>query len=176
MTNEEIFAVLRPHVMAVSNVPECILYGQNENAPSGAYASIQPGYMVDERGQANIINKDVIDDQVESDVRPQVAMTCIVEFYRGNAHENARSLLQFGRLQNVVWDLFKYGVSIRSTSNVMDLTALQSSNYEKRARIELYLWMTLSTKYTVNNILGTSVIAENESGDTLQEINIDIRG
>lgn len=176
MTNEQIFAILRPHVMALTGVPECILYAQNQDAPAGEYASIQPRYAVEERGQANIYRKDVIDDQVETDVKPQIMMTVIVEFFRGSANERAQRLLQMGKVGTVTWDLFKHKMSIRNTSGILDLTALQSNNYEQRARIELYLWMESSTAYAVNNILGTKIIAEKEDGQVIQEINIDIRG
>jgi hypothetical protein len=103
-------------------------------------------------------------------------VTVIVEFYRGPANERAQRLLQMGKVETVTWDLFKNKISIRNTGGVLDLTALQSNNYEQRARIELYLWMESSTTYAVNNILGTKIIAEKEDGQVIQEINIDIRG
>lgn len=176
MTNEELFTILRPHILALTGVPECILYAQNADAPQGEYASVNPRYAIEERGQANIYRKDVPGDLVESDVRPQAMITVAVELFRGEALERAERLFQMGKIETVTWDLFKHKLSIRNTSGVLNLTALQSSNYEQRARIEIYLWAELSTKYTVNNILGTSIVAENEDGDTIQEIDIDIRG
>lgn len=176
MTNKEIFAVLRPHILGLTGVPECILYAQNQDSPAGEYASVQPRYAIEERGQANIYRKDIIGDQVETDVRPQIMVAVIVEFYRGPANERAQRLLQMGKVETVTWDLFKHKISIRNTSGILDLTALQSNNYEQRARIELYLWMESSTAYAVNNILGTKIIAEKEDGQVIQEINIDIRG
>lgn len=60
MTNEELFAVLRPIVMLATGVPECILADQagpgSMPAPKGPYATITPRQSVSERGQANIIS------------------------------------------------------------------------------------------------------------------------
>ncbi|KKM83911.1 hypothetical protein LCGC14_1304610, partial [marine sediment metagenome] len=92
MTNEELFAILRSHILALTGVPECILYAQNADAPQGEYASVNPRYAIGERGQANIYNKDVIGDLVETDVRPQAMITVAVEFFRGEANQRAERL------------------------------------------------------------------------------------
>lgn len=175
MTNSEIFAILRPHIMAVTGVPECILANPNKPAPTGDYASLQIRYATEERGQANIHKRNLPDDQVEGDVRAQMMMTCVLEFYRGRAHEYAEQILQIGKRQDVTWPLFKHGISIRNTGQILDLTALQSSNYEPRARIDLYLWLEASSKYIVNNILGASASVQYETGPILQSISVDLR-
>ena len=63
MTNEELFKKLRPIVMLATGVPECILADQagpgSMPAPKGAYATITPRQSVSERGQANIVSRDV---------------------------------------------------------------------------------------------------------------------
>lgn len=174
MDDKRIFEILRPLIMTVSGVPECILANQNNNSPKEAYASVQVRTNVSERGQANIYRKNEFNNQVEGDVRAQQVVTCVVEFYRGEANAMAASLQQMGKRSDVSWVLFKEKMSIRNVGTAIDLTALQSSNYEKRARIELYLWLESSSKYVVNNILGTSIAVENEEGDVLQTIAVDI--
>lgn len=176
MTNNELFALLRPHFMAVSGVPQLIMANQNQPAPEGEYASLQVRTATEERGQANIVSRNFTGDQVEIEILPQLAVTCVLEFYRGNAHEYAQHILQIGRRGDVVWPLFKEGISIRNTSGVLDLTALQSSNYEPRARVEVYLWMQGSSKYVVNNILGVDASLQYETGNTIQSVSVDIRG
>lgn len=175
MDDKRIFEILRPLIMTVSGVTDCILANQNQNSPKEAYASVQIRTNVSERGQANIYHRDLIaTNQVEGDVRAQQMVTCVVEFYRGEANAMAASLQQMGKRSDVSWVLFKENMSIRNVGTAIDLTALQSSNYEKRARIELYLWVESSSKYVVNNILGTSIAVENEEGDVLQTISVDI--
>lgn len=171
----ELFQILRPHVITVSGVPECIFANQNAPAPPGDYAALQIRHATEERGQANIKKRNLPDDRVEGDVRAQMMMTCVLEFYRGRAHEYAEQILQIGKRQDVTWPLFKEGIGIRNTSGILDLTALQSSNYEPRARIELYLWLEASSKYIVNNILGASASVQYETGDVLQSISVDLR-
>lgn len=172
MTDAQIFALLRPHIMLVSGVPELILAPQNQNAPKGEYGTLQIRFRDDERGQANIYRKNVPDQKVEFDVRTQRVMTCVCEFFRGNALEYAERLQQMNRREDVVWPLFKSGISIRSVGPIMNLTALQSSNFENRARLEFVLWMEGSSKYQVNNILAVKVEAQNEQGVTLANAEI----
>lgn len=175
MNNLSLFQNLRPHILNVSGVRDVILANQNQPAPAFDYAAVQIRTAVEERGQANIIKRNLPDDRVEGDVRAQTMVTCVVEFYRGEAQEYANQLLQIGKRQDVTWKLFKEGISIRNTGPVLDLTALQSSNYEQRARIELYLWLEASSKYVVNNILGASASVQYETGDVLQSISVDLR-
>lgn len=167
MTDIELFQVLRPNVALVSGCSEIILAAQNKNSPKGSYGSIQVRYREDDVGQGIINYRDIPDDRVEIDVRPQLAVTCVVEFFREGAKKFAENLKQMNRREDVTWDLFKSGISIRNMGNTMDLTALQSSNYEERARIEFVLWMEGSSKYVVNNIKQVWVNAQNEDGDEL---------
>lgn len=169
MTDQELFALFRPHIMRVTGVPEFILYAQNQNAPKGEYGSLQVRSAIDERGQA-IIHKKYIEseEKFEMDVRPQMALTCVAEFFRGNAKLYAQRLLQMGKREDVIWPLFKEGISIRNVGNVMDLTALQASNFEQRARVEIHLWLEGSSKYEINAITGVQTEYQNESGDILQ--------
>lgn len=170
MTDIEIFALLRPHIMRVTSVPELILSGQNEDAPKGEYGSLQIGAPVDERGQA-IIHKKYIqaDEKFEMDVRAQLTVTCVAEFFRGKAKDYGRRLLQINKREDVIWPLFREGISIRNVSStVMDLTALQASNFEQRARVEIHLWLEGSSKYEINAITGVQTEYRNEAGDILK--------
>lgn len=175
MTSDELFSILRPHIIALTGVPMCIKYAQNQDAPHGEYAVINPRYATAERGQANIKRSNAPLDTIKTEIKVQAMVTVAVEFFRGDAHGRAQSLLQAGKNEGVTWDLFKYKISIRNTGGVLDLTSLQSSNYESRARIELYLWMEIDNSYTVNNILHSSVSVENEEGMIIQSSDFDLR-
>lgn len=169
MTDQEIFALLRPHIMRVTGVPELILYAQNQNAPKDPYGSLQVRSAIDERGQA-ITHKTYIkaEERFEIDVRPQMALTCVAEFFRGDAKLYAQRLLQMGKREDVIWPLFREGISIRNVGAVMDLTALQASNFEQRARVEIHLWLEGSSKYEINAITGVQTEYQNEAGDIVQ--------
>lgn len=168
MTNEELFQILRPQVIAVTGCQQVILAAQNKNAPKGSYGSIQVRYRDSERGQANIYWKNVDAGRVEQEVKAQRVMTCVVEFFRDNAKLYAERMQQMDKREDVVWALFKDKISIRSVANVMDLTALQSSNYEERARVEFDLYMEGSSKAVFNNILGVNYSVQNEKGQQVQ--------
>lgn len=167
MTDIELFQILRPHIITVSGCAEVILAAQNKNAPKGSYGSIQVRYRETERGQGIINYRDLPDDKVEIDVRPQLEVTCVVEFFRDGAKKFAENMKQINRREDVTWSLFAHGISIRNVENSIDLTALQSSNYEERARIEFVLWFEGSSKIVVNNIKQVWVGAQNSEGDEL---------
>lgn len=168
MTDAELFSLLRPLVMTVTDCPQVILAAQNSQAPKGEYGSIQIRYQNDERGHGIIHSKSVPGDQIEFNVKPQRIMTCVAEFYRGNAKLYAERMQAMQRRDDVIWPLYKAGISLVDVRAVSDLTALQSSNWEQRARVEFVLWMQGESKYIENQIKGAYIIAENEKGKTLQ--------
>ncbi|MGL4545199.1 MAG: phage neck terminator protein [Plesiomonas sp.] len=172
MTNEELFKILRPIVMTVTGVPECILADQNTKAPNGPYATIRPRQSVTERGQANIYDKNVPGDKVSVDVRSQIVATCSVQFYRGEARMFAERLKQCNKRPDVSALLWKGRVGWGGTDPVNDLTALQSANWEQRAQINIRLWYETSNIAEVNNILHASLEMQDEKGRVLVTHNI----
>lgn len=168
MTDAELFQLLRPLVMTVTGCPQIILAAQNSQAPKGEYGSIQIRYQNDERGHGIIHSRNVPGDQIEFNVKPQRIMTCVAEFYRGNAKLYAERMQAMQRRDDVIWPLYKSGISLVDVRAVSDLTALQSSNWEQRARVEFVLWLQGESKYIENQIKGAYIIADNEKGKTLQ--------
>lgn len=172
MTNEQLFAILRPIILRVSGVPECILADQNAPSPTGEYASIRPRQSIDQRGQAHIYAVNKPGDLVTVDVRTQVIATASVNFYRGDAMERVERLKECNKRPDVSIDLFKASVRWLGTSVANNLTALQSVNWEQRAQINIRLGYEVSDIADVNNILSASVIVENEKAQVLTRIDI----
>ncbi len=173
MTNIELYKLLHTAVAKASCVPVIIPAADNHKAPKGSYASIHTSTGIRERGMAF---KDVrlLPDQetFEHTVRSQQEVTCTVEFYRDGAKEYAANLLQLDKRDDIVWPLYKAGINIMSTGPVLDLTALQSNNYEERARVEIYLRMQVSSKYNINRIMEVSGTAQSEDGGELQTVTV----
>lgn len=177
MTNEELFAKLRPIVLLATGVPECILADQStptgsKPSPTGAYASITPRQTVSERGQANISMRDVPGDKVEYDVRAQILCSCSVNFFRGQALMYAERLKQANKRPDVSALLFKAGIGWNMADAVNNLTALQSANFEQRAQITLRLMYEASSVVEVNNILEASLSVQYETGPIIQTAEI----
>lgn len=172
MTNEQLFAVLRPIVMSVTGVPQCIMADQNGSSPAGEYATIRPRQTVVERGQANIYDKNIPGDTVESDVRAQVIATASVQFFRGRAQERAELLKQCNKRPDVSVALFQAKIGWLGTDAVNNLTALQSANWEQRAQINIRLMYEVNNIAQVNNILFASLSFENEDGEVIQTADI----
>jgi hypothetical protein len=178
MTNQELFAKLRPIVMLATGVPECLLADQigpgSMPAPQGAYATITPRQSVSERGQANIISRNVPGNQVEVDVRAQIMCSASVNFYRGEALMYAERLKQANKRPDVSMMLFKAKIGWNSTDAVNNLTSLQSANFEQRAQITLRLMYETSSLPAINNILSASVAFENEKAQVIQTFSVEV--
>lgn len=176
MTNEELFAKIRPIVLSITGVPAVELANQEKlkdyKAPTGDYATIWPRQTVIERGQANVYQRDKVGDLVETEVRAQVMATCSVNFYRGKAHEYAERLKQANKHPSVSVALFRAGLGWNGADSVNDLTSLQSANWENRAQITIRLMYEVITITDINNILSASVIIENEKAQQLAEFEV----
>lgn len=174
MTDAEIFQILRPHILRVTGVPECILADPNAPSPRGEYCSVRPRQSVTERGQANIIETDQPNNMVRTDVRSQIIASCDINFYRGEALRRAELLKECHKRPDVAWDLFRHKIGWGGTEAVNNLTALQSSNWEQRAQITIRLWYETSDTVDINNILSASVTVEDEKARTLQSVDVNL--
>lgn len=153
MTNNEIFAALRPHILNVTGVSECILADPNGPSPDGAYASVRPRQSIRERGQANIIMTDGANDTIVYEIRAQIVASCEINFFRGEAMQYAEMLKECHKRPDVCWPLWQAGIGWGGTEPVNNLTALQASNFEQRAQIIVKLLYEAVNTVTVNNIL-----------------------
>ncbi|MDO9345037.1 MAG: hypothetical protein Q7T99_16290 [Pseudomonas sp.] len=178
MTNQELFAKLRPIVMLATGVPECLLADQigpgSMPAPQGAYATITPRQSVSERGQANIVSRNVPGELVEVDVRAQIMCSASVNFYRGEALMYAERLKQANKRPDVSMMLFKSKIGWNSTDAVNNLTSLQSANFEQRAQITIRLMYETSSLPAINNILSATVALENEKAQVIQTFTVEV--
>jgi len=167
MTNNEIFQLLRGIVMTVTDVPECIMADQNVKAPNGEYATIRPLQSVTDRGQANIYDKDMPGDIVNTNAKAQVIATCSINFYRGDAMRRAQLLKECNKRPDVSMMLFKAKVGWLGTEPVNNLTALQSSNWEQRSNINLRIAYEIDNIADVNNILHFSLELQDDKAQVL---------
>ena len=66
--------------------------------------------------------------------------------------------------------LFKSGIGWGGTDAVNNLTALQAANWEPRAQVTVRVLYETTDVSTINAILTTSIIVENEAGDVLETV------
>lgn len=172
MTEVELFQKLRPVIQLVTGLPngKVVMADQSITAPPGEYCTIRPSQTIAERGQANVYAKNAPGDLVETDVRAQIVGSCSVNFYRGNALAYARKLHQCNKRPDVSMMLFKSGIGWGGTDAVNNLTALQAANWEPRAQVTVRVLYEMTDVSTINAILTTSIVVENEHGDVLETI------
>ena len=173
MTNEQIFAILRPIIMTVTGVPECILADPNAQAPAGPYASVRIRQAIRERGQANVTVSDLnVTREVRYDIRAQIICDVNVEFWRGNAMEYAEKLKECHKRPDVPWILKRAKLGWGGSDAINNLTALQSANFEQRSQMTIKLFYEATTIVDVNRIEQVSVSVENEKAELLQSVDV----
>lgn len=173
MTNTDLYKLLHPAVMLASGVPEVIPAADNHRVPPGPYASIHVRTDIRERGMAFKDRRLLPDNETfEHMIRSQQEVTCTVEFYRNGAKEYAANMLQMDKRDDIRWDLYKAGINIMSTGPVLDLTALQSNQYEERARVDIYLRMQVARTYEINRIMEVTGVVSDEDGIDLQSATV----
>tara|TARA_Y100000310_G_C20446612_1_gene698732 strand:- start:167 stop:712 length:546 start_codon:yes stop_codon:yes gene_type:complete len=175
MTSHELFRLVRTIVLNVTGVPEAIKASQGAPSPSGEYATIktttgrrQHGQSIIRRTNAALASSPIgpVHD-VNQDVRPQIVAQAIVNFYRGNAHDYAESLLGANKRADISALLFQAGVGWQRVDGPTDLTALQSNEFEPRAQLTLHLMYEQSYSETINSIYSVEITTEDEDANTL---------
>jgi hypothetical protein len=172
MTNEQLFQVLRPLIVQVTGVPT-ILADQNVKAPTGPYCTIRPRQSVRMRGQAlmsTTISGPLHD--VTTTIKRQILATCSIQFYRGEARQCAELVAEMNKLPTVSMALLKAKCGWGGAGPVNDITALQSSNWEQRAAVDVVLMYETTSQDTVNAILSAEVQVQNEQGKLLQTLSV----
>lgn len=172
MTNEEIFSIIRPIILLVTGVPECILANPNGDAPRGAYCSVQPTQNIQEYAQGKIVRK-CEDDIFTEDVRTQVIADCSINFYRTGALDFPKKLIRADRRSDVKSMLLKANLGWFRTSDVRNLTALQSARQEPRSQISIFLAYETSNPFEINYIERVRFSVENQEKSTLIDTGIE---
>lgn len=183
MTDNELYDLVHTVIATVTGLAgdHIIPADDNEESPDNAYASIKIGSSRGQRGQANITKSNTalvaspigqVRD-VNHEVKAQLTVDVIINFYRDNAIEKAVNLFQANKLPNISDLLFAANVGWKGASAINDLTALQSKEREERSQITLTLLYEQTQSVVTNAIYSVEVIAENENGDTIQTETVD---
>lgn len=178
MTDDELYALVHDIVATVTGLDgnHIIPADDNEQSPSGAYASIKIGSSRGQRGQANIVlsETDLVSSpigdvrDINHDIRPQITVDVSINFYRGTALENATNLFQANKRPDISALLYTANVGWRNSTAINDLTSLQSKEREERSQMTITLMYENSQVVTTNAIYTIPIGVENENGDTIQ--------
>lgn len=163
-----VFQALRPFVMLVTGVPECIEANPNAPAPKGEYASvlIAQSASPQSRGRlSQVVSEDGRDMTITN--RYPVVWEVTVNFWRGDALERAAKLVRAQYLPASSDALLAAGVGIVDCSPVQNLTALQSSNFEPRAVVTLSVTTWEEVSQTVGVIQDVAGSVHQEDGKPL---------
>ena len=175
MTEEELFDTLRPIILTVTGVPECILADPNARAPDGDYAAVRPKKAVGQRGQSNVklVNKPLSPIDLDTSVKRQVVTEMSIQFYRGGALDYAPKLIDANKRSDISEILFKAKVGWRNVGPVNNLTALQSDSQEPRSQISIFLMYEETDEFSVNSIERVRVDTEYSDGTLVSSFDIE---
>ncbi len=178
MTDSAIYDVMHSIITIVTGLSngQVIPADDNEYSPSNAYAAIKVGSSRGQRGQANITksNTGLVSSpigqvrDVNHDIKSQLTVDVTINFFRGNALENAVFLFQANKRPDISALLFAANIGWKGSGTVNDLTALQSKEREQRAQITITFLYEQPQSVVTNAIYGVQVIAENEAGNQIQ--------
>lgn len=165
----DIFSAIREVILTVSGVDEVIEANPNAHSPKGTYATVMIAQSARPTSMGTVSQKIINDgrDMTVTNKYP-VVWECTVNFYRGDAFGNASKLLRMQYLPVIADYFLERGIGLVDCSNLNNLTALQSSNFEQRAVITISLVTWEEISQDVGVILSCSGSVQYENGKTLQ--------
>ncbi len=175
MTDLEIFQALRPIIMTVTQVDECILGDPNEIAPAGLYAAVRVTQSANIRGAAQ--HNRVVDTQAQTvtdTLKKQMNASLSVSFYRAGALDAAKRLVGCNYRSDVSSQLFQAGIGWRGTQAINNLSGLLAGDVEERSQVTIDLMYQAIDTVTYNTIEQVKVIAEDEQARELVEIDVSL--
>jgi hypothetical protein len=181
MTREELFAILRPIVIKVTGVTQCILANQSITAPTSEYCTIEPFSNLSQLGRGNVKNEAVPAqdgnpdfEDIKETLSVSIEATVSVNFYRGNAQDYAHRLMFCDQRSAISDSLFTSGVGWMSAGPVNNLTILNSGNYEQRSQINIVVRFKQVQEDYTQAIYQSSWIVENESGNEIASGSVEL--
>ncbi len=172
MTDLELFNLMRPIIMDITGVPECIMTDPNEKAPSGPYAAFKPKRNTTNRGQPNVTRKNGVGATIDVKVEPQLITECVIDFYRTGARDYAQLLEGANKYPDVSRALFLARTGWQKTGPMQDLTALQADNQEERSQISVFLMYSPERTVAINSIERVRVDVEDHKARQLDSFEI----
>lgn len=178
MTNEELYLIMQPIVKTVTGLSTVILADPNAPAPLDEYCAIRPKNSIEQRGQANIYKSNSGTDSLTWEVRPQIVCEMLLEFFRGEALSYAELMKQANKRPDISQALLQASpqpIGWQRAGNVINLTALQSDNWEQRAQISIYVLYELipASVAPINSIERASVTVTDFDTDASQTLDVE---
>ena len=169
MNKIDLFRVLRPIVMRVTGVPECIMADPNAQAPTGSYCAIRTHSHVRKWSEGVQVHKVTDRRTIETTIRQQLVDEATIEFYRDGAIDYAQKLFDARSLPSVTDDLMRHKVGVSEVQPVQNLTTLFNGKQEERASIAFTLFYEHLIHDEVNTIEQVGVVIEDEKERVLAE-------
>lgn len=168
-----IFKTMSDIIKTVTGVQEVIKANPNAPSPQGEYASLYIMTDVNHRYMGTVKrvwNKNT--QQLDESVTYPLNIHVTINFYRGEAAENASKLVRAPYLSDVSMMLARNKIGWIGNDPIQDLTGLQSQSFEKRAVIRVNLIKDAVLNGSVNDIQEVTITVKDEDSNKLSEITL----
>jgi hypothetical protein len=140
MSKQELFDFIKFIIQMHDPSIVCVQSDQNAPAPSGLYASIRVFHNMQHLGSPRIIRTNT-EDEITTEYNRQMKYTLSIDFFRKGALEACEFMLGAHRLESVAAFMLANNIGYGGSSSVRNLSALQSTEIEERANIEIELYV-----------------------------------
>ncbi len=166
MTNAELYLATKTVINMVYPEVKVIKSYQSKRAPSGLYAVVNTEGvseykyipLVDLNNSEEVTSPIGEVVNVEHDVKQQLVSQVIVNFYRENANEVARDLLNANWLPEVNLYMMENNFAWERVDPVVNLSSEINGKYEERAQIDIFVLHEHTKKQTTNAIYSAEVV------------------
>ena len=179
MTNSELYLAAKGIInLVIPNLTVIKAY-QSKRAPSGPYAVVSVFDSNETRyvPLIDLSNTDPVSspigdvNNVLHDVKQQLVTEISVNFYRDNANQHARDMLDANWRPDVHEYLLSNKLGWERNDPIANLSAEMNGKYEERAKLIFYLMHEESSPQTTNAIYSAQVILEEDDNEIA---NVDI--
>ena len=162
MIKQEIFLMFKQAIANYDETITCIVADQNAPAPNGTYVAIRVFENYKTLSASIPINKNLPNDLLQTDYIQQVEFTLNIESFRTGAFEVCSHLSRIVDIDSFNFKLHTLNLGWGGTSEVLNLTALQSTEMEERATIKIKLYgnHTITETSTTIDVLKTNFISK----------------
>lgn len=153
MNKTDIYIFIQEVVKELTNLDIVIMADPNAPSPTSTYCSVYISNTADKIAAPIIDNKYIVDDeQIELSYLQLIRNEVVLNFYGKDSLDNASKLYNSLYTEYVKLKSYQKNIYINSIGSIINLTALQSNNFEERAKMSIFVEYMVGMKEIVNSI------------------------
>jgi len=153
MNKIEVYTYIQEIIKELTDVDNVIMADPDAASPTTAYCSVFISNTVN-----NIASPIITDTYIAADEKISINYSSLVKneivlnFYGKNSLDNANKIYNSSYMENVKSKSYQKDIYIDSIGSIINLTSLQSSNFEERAKISIFVKYKVIANEIINSI------------------------